>query len=360
VDFDRLLEPISVERPTGENVREDASPASLYYAIKDARNSASRRERGADESEEPFNRAREWQPVVALARQILTERAKDLEVAAWYIEALLRTDGFAGLRDGFRLTRGLVERFWDGLFPMPDEEGLATRVYPMTGLNGEGGEGALVLPIRKVPITEGQSAGPFATWQYEQAREVGRYDDAERRERRIQAGAVSIEMFNTAVAETRVEFFRDLRDDLTECLTEFQALTRSLDERCGPDSPPSSSIRAALEACLGVVNTVTRDILVDAGSGAAEGQPGESRAAGGGAPPQGAPGSREEALRLLLQVSDFFRRTEPHSPVSYALDQAVRWGRMSLPDLWTELITDQGARGELFRLTGIRPPQESS
>src|SRR5690606_9308864 len=68
--------------------------------------------------------------------------------------------------------------------------------------------------------------------------------------------------------------------------------------------------------------------------------------------------TREDAFRALLQVADFFRRTEPHSPVSYALEQAVRWGRMSLPELWRELIEDHSARSDLFRRTGIRESSE--
>jgi type VI secretion system protein ImpA len=54
-----------------------------------------------------------------------------------------------------------------------------------------------------------------------------------------------------------------------------------------------------------------------------------------------------------MKVAEFFRKTEPHSPVSYALDQVVRWGRMPLPELWTELIADD-ARKAVFKQIGIR------
>ena len=66
--------------------------------------------------------------------------------------------------------------------------------------------------------------------------------------------------------------------------------------------------------------------------------------------------TRDDAIRTLKQVADFFRRTEPHSPISYSLDQAVRWGRMSLPDLLGELIDDDTTRAGLFRLAGIPTP----
>ena len=64
--------------------------------------------------------------------------------------------------------------------------------------------------------------------------------------------------------------------------------------------------------------------------------------------------NREDAFRTLLQVADYFERHEPHSPLSYLLKQAVRWGRMPLRELLGELITDDTARKEYCKLTGIQ------
>ena len=70
--------------------------------------------------------------------------------------------------------------------------------------------------------------------------------------------------------------------------------------------------------------------------------------------------SREEALAGLLRVADFFRRTEPHSFLSYTLEQVIRWGRTPLPELLVELIGNEDTRRELFKQVGIKPPAESS
>ena len=40
-----------------------------------------------------------------------------------------------------------MEQFWDGIYPLPDEDGLATRVAPLTGLNGEDADPNDVLTI---------------------------------------------------------------------------------------------------------------------------------------------------------------------------------------------------------------------
>lgn len=57
---------------------------------------------------------------------------------------------------------------------------------------------------------------------------------------------------------------------------------------------------------------------------------------------------------MLTQVAKFLRRTEPHSPISYAIEQCVRWGTMSLPELLREILADEGARDSLFQRVGIR------
>jgi type VI secretion system protein ImpA len=82
--------------------------------------------------------------------------------------------------------------------------------------------------------------------------------------------------------------------------------------------------------------------------------------AGTGAGPGGTNNTirtRDDAFHQLLKVADFFQRTEPHSPVSFALEQVVRWGRMPLPELLAELIPEEGPRKSLFQRVGIRPPE---
>jgi type VI secretion system protein ImpA len=62
---------------------------------------------------------------------------------------------------------------------------------------------------------------------------------------------------------------------------------------------------------------------------------------------------------MLLLVADFFKRTEPHSLVSYRLEETVRLGRMALPELLSELIPQENARVEAMKMVGVRPKTES-
>jgi type VI secretion system protein ImpA len=63
-------------------------------------------------------------------------------------------------------------------------------------------------------------------------------------------------------------------------------------------------------------------------------------------------------LRQLKQVAEFFRKTEPHSPLSYALEQTVRWGGMSLPELLKDFIDNNDVLNGVYRRMGIPIPEE--
>lgn len=64
--------------------------------------------------------------------------------------------------------------------------------------------------------------------------------------------------------------------------------------------------------------------------------------------------NRDQAFQQLRELADYFRQTEPHSPVAYLLDKATRWGYMALPELLTELLSNQqDTIDRVFNLTGL-------
>jgi type VI secretion system protein ImpA len=370
LDFPKLLAPISGDQPAGVDLRADASPGSAYYAVRDVRlaNRAAERQLLADPGTAA---APDWRPVLQRGQAVLAEKAKDLEIVAYVIEALVRLHGFAGLRDGFRLARELIERFWEGLYPLPDEDGLETRLAPLIGLNGQNAEGTLISPILCVPLTHEGNGGPFACYHVQQALALSQVTDENVRDARLQEGTVSLEVIGQAVWETSRDFYALLVHDLTQCEDEFAKLCQVLEEKSGAHAPPTSNIRSALAACRDALNQVAEAKLpapepeqAPAGertatnSLAAAGSPVPTHAA---VPPTfagetaaEAVANRDHAFRLLLKVAEYFRRAEPQSVVSYGLEQVVRWGKMALPDLLSELIADRSPREQLFKQVGIR------
>ncbi|NOY73137.1 MAG: type VI secretion system protein TssA [Gammaproteobacteria bacterium] len=358
IDINTLMQPISEENAVGEDIRNNPSLSSLYSEIKSARNSARAAERNSMFDGDSTEAIENWNKISTLAPQILTNEAKDLEVACWYTEALLRKAGFQGLRGGLSLIRHLIEQYWhEGLYPQEDEDGIETRVAAISGLNGEGTDGVLLAPIRSTYITDDVQPGPFSLWQYKQAVDIKRISDDKARSEQISKIGFSMDDIDRAVEQSSSTYFGDLRDDVTECLTEYRHINSMLGEYCGSHAvPPTSKITELLEETLGAVNHIAKHkfpvapVAKDDSSDDEQIPPHESDTV----IPAGVPGSREEAFQQLASISDFFRRTEPHSPISYILDRAVTWGGMSLDELISELIPDSSSRTTYSSLTGVR------
>lgn len=365
LDIERLLAPITDEAPCGRDLREDVSPNSLYHTLRDIRTQARNNERSARaDGETDFVQSADWQPIIDQAPEILATQSKDLEIVAWLVEALSRSRGFQGVAAGFALARALIERFGTDLYPQPDEDGKATQLAALIGLNGYGSEGALIPPLKAVPLTEGGPPAPFAAWQCEQAFELERITDPAKREERSKRGFVTRAELDQAMAETSQDFLRHTERYLRDALVAYQAFQETLDRYCEDDPQPTARIRETLDSCLQTLTYLAGDRL----GVAAETETIEEALAEPEdlvEPPAEAAQSlptataqtaldRQRALRQLEEVANYFRRTEPHSPVSYAIEQAVYWSKLSLPDLLNELIPDDGARQKFHQLAGIR------
>src|SRR5215475_8498199 len=103
-DLEALLAPIAGDAPQGTDIREDYSATSPYNLLRDARSEARDAERGQDAGDQDVRDPTPlWRSVRTLALGTLVETTKDLEVAAWLTEALVRSHGLAGLAAGARL-----------------------------------------------------------------------------------------------------------------------------------------------------------------------------------------------------------------------------------------------------------------
>ena len=370
LDIPVLLADISQDLPCGDDTREDASPTSPYFTLKNLRSQARALERQVLADDEVVQ-VPQWREMAREIPVLLTERTKDLEYVAWLTEALCREHGFVGLADGFMLARELLLNHWDNLYPTPDEEGADTRIAPLVGLNGLEAEGTLIQPILSVPLFQSDNGGAFAAWHAEQAAEVGRLDE-DRARNRIKGGATSPEDLQAAVASTPVEELASTREAIHRAQQAFSELSDVMDEVMG-EPQPTTNVRQALDRCLSVLShhagaridewtgqhTPEAEVeTVPAGVSESLGEPGQDTASRQKVDPvQVAIDSRAAALAELRRLSEFFLKTEPHSPVSYAIRQAVRWSDMSLPELMQELIDDGGARSGFYRLTGVPAPE---
>jgi len=360
IDVEQLLLPISDEVPAGTDPRADTTSSSLYYRTKDARNAARSAERASVEIGSPP--PEEWDVVLETSVEILANHAKDLEVASWLVEALVRRQGFSGLRDGLQVLTGIAENFWEACFPELDEDGVEGKLTSVSGLSGSGAVGTLIQPVRLTPLTHGSMAA-YSLWSYEQATELEKISDAARKAARISAGAVTMEQFAQSVAETPATEFATTVELVDGCLAALAKMSAAFDAVAGVDSPPISALRELLEEINSAVRHFAADKLASVAYAASsedeeEADGAEPTAGGTGASSAGPRvegySSRDEALSDLIRIAAYFRKTEPQSPTSYTLEEAVRRARMTLQEMLVELSEDPAQVQRILRAAGIR------
>ena len=332
-------------------MREDREASALYFRMKDARSAAREAERRADADPDNAIQPPEWRQMIGLATEILGTHSKDLEVAAWLVEAALRVNGFAGLRDAFAVVDGLVERYWDTLHSL-DMDDAAAKAAPLAGLNGATNEGTLIQPLRLAPLTAPGDGGPAGLWHFMVMRKRG-------------SATKEAVHLAAAVRSTSADEFKDIYQAIGAASDRFAALTARLDGLCGADSPPSSTIAGTLveaQDALREISGISVDLLT--------GEPVISAAAPRPAPVADRPAAaidpapshpsgpaplstREDALRELARIAAFFREREPNSPTAYALQTVIHRARLPLRDLLLELVPDEAARRVFLTAAGI-------
>ena len=252
-DLQALLAPIPGDAPQGVDIREDISATSPYNRLRDARSEARDAERGQDRGEAD---ARDptplWRTVREVAVQTLTEATKDLEVATWMTEALVRSHGLAGLTAGAQVMAGLAETYWDGLFPLPDDYGMETRVAPVTGLNGRDGNGSLIQPLYMTTLFNRPDGSPMTYYQFRQSEQLSTLD-AERRQQRIAAGAIPFEDLEREARAAGAARFGAVLTDARAARDAWQAMADIIDAKAGADAPSTTAVRDLVSGIIEIV-----------------------------------------------------------------------------------------------------------
>ena len=369
LDVESLTSPISEENPSGVELR-SSEHANEFFDLREIFNQSNKAERDIQtamafpDEEFPDLKEPEWEEVRERAVHILSSYSKDVSVASWLIEAVMRTDGIAGLRDGFKLMLELCRRYWDNIHPEPDEdEGYAETVSQLTGLTSERSYGVL----DNLPLTNG-GGGAYSLFDFNEANRIDGMD-ADDKQKRIAEGAVERHTFDDSFRATSREHWTNVVEDLDTLIETIRELGTYLDERClrnsyGEDTAPSmTSFRQRLESTRSTVQQLMSELLLDE---VGETTDEESEESGEGGTvvqqkgPAGAIQSRADAIKMIRKAAEYFRKTEPQSFIYFKLEQAARWAEMPFPELLKELLRDDTAMGELHRRTGIPIPEDES
>lgn len=331
-DIDRLLEPISDEAESGDNLEYDAAFQELERIAVGKAGTYDPVSGETVGAEEP-----NWQQVRDQSVELFN-RTQDLRVAYYLTVALLRLDGFPGFAAGLNLISGMLERYWSSLHPdlVEDEDN-----DPIERLNVLAN---LIDPERFLPI--------FRSTPIVAAPAVGRFnlrdlDIAQARaEPREGEQAATLSLLGGAWQEAGPDENSARQAAVQAALAALAGIKSTFDEQAGT-TPDFDELIRQLRSVKAFYDEMSGGEVDEDAAG--DGEAGGMAAVASGA--QGVGGglaSRGDASRLLRQVSDFLRRTEPSSPARMFIDRAVKLLDMDFADIVLELMPDSRERIELM------------
>jgi type VI secretion system protein ImpA len=343
---EELLQPISEDNPSGTDLRYDP----VYSAIKEARRTGDELNQGAWQEE---RKVADYPLVISLSTKALKTQSKDLQIAAWLTEALLRNETFAGLLAGLQLCHGLIAKFWDTLYPQIDEGDLELRAAPLEwmGLGEARGSTTIADAVRTSPLNrDGHN------WhQYNQSRTVGYEDQAKapdqkkKREKAIAEGKLAPEVFDKSFTETPKVFYLELEKQLDASLAGLAALATLCDEKFGDASPSFGKLKTALQEVRHVAHSLLTEkrkiepdpVVIEAppeqtpeaGAAAAEGTGATGWEAGASpasisfnVPLSSESPGRRDLVEKVAAAAATIRQREPYNPAPYLMMRGLRWG----------------------------------
>jgi type VI secretion system ImpA family protein len=357
-----LLAPIREDAPAGDWLYYDR----IYDQLREAR-------RDEDPTlprgiwKRDLKRAN-WSEVIGLATDALSSRTKDLQIAAWLLEAWAKVHGFGGTLRGFQLIHGLCTAYWQDLHPRPDGDDWSARTLVIEWLNEN-----LVLTLQSIPLTRPTDPdGRIWTW--------NERVEALRLENLVLRGAASppspgssvltsAKMFSSIISTPRSHFLR-LRDDLAESIEAVRAVEELFDAQFGTTAPSLTRVLESLKTihqwAVGVVaQHVSEDRTAPEPPAAPLPEAAEQASPTTEEPmetasPSSAPlhmadhaRARADAYRKLAEAAHTLMRIEPHSPAPYLVFRALAWGEMSLAELMRHFISSGYDLKSLYAMLGM-------
>ncbi len=339
LDFDALLAPIAGAEPAGSS----STYLELRSQLDDLRKELNPDDFDKDDPQRPDQpQYADWHKIEELARSALAKDAKDLRLAGYLVEALVHQYQFAGLRDGLRLLREILEQCWDRSYPGIEDGDVEVRVGVFNSLDDLNTKGRTPFPniLRMLPVVVGGGLKhSYEDWKKSQEK----------------GGGELAESFAKALKAVKPEDGAKTALAVEECLQEHALLLKSIEKRFGTVGPAMSNFRRALEDCGRVARLATSQQGAAAGS---EKSDGDSPAADGKTDNQtnraATAASRADAYRQLAEAAALLQRLEPHSPIPYLVQRAVELGALPFPQLMRALIRDPNVLTELTREFGLK------
>ena len=366
-DIEPLLNPISEAKPSGE----DLKYTPLFDKIRSLRKLADTGPMGSWETD---TQEADFGLISKLASDAIATKSKDLQLSSWLTEAWIYEHSIGGLISGLDLSRELIVRFWDSVYPELDEGDAEPRATSLewVGSYFDPAKGSSpILALRSVPLT--QSGHSWMDYQdsrrigYE-AEVAGNQTKKEARAAAVAANKITPETFDKDFEATKKVFYKTLETDLKAALISISNLDEVCREKFEDVAPSLTPLKKAIEEVSNVCHILLLKKLQKEPD-VAEPQPSKLTASPDTLTEEiSVPDSQldraelgteikseAQAMLHVVAAAQFIRRQNPAHPAAYLLLRALRWGELrSVPDLQTaELPAPQPEVRKTLRVASV-------
>jgi type VI secretion system protein ImpA len=341
LDVEALLKEITPELPCGENLEYDPAFRALDEAIQ------GKPEVQYGDSVTPATPP-DWKVVDALSSELLA-RSRDLRVVVAAARAGLNLRGVPGFAAGLSLIEGLLKLRWESVHPQLDSSDDYDPMSRVNTLSALAEFSSVLREVKETPLVASRVHGRFCL-----------------RDIDIATGELQVpeEHVKPALAIIDAAF---LESDLDELSDTFQALEQgylsttqiedALTERVGASQ---SLDLAALSKLLKRARDFVRERLVrrtgtadagelDAGIGNATH---DAQGENGSRKISGEISSRDDVVRMLGKMCEYYAQREPSSPIPLLLQRAQRLVDKSFIEIMQDLAPD--GLNQVYQVGGIQ------
>jgi type VI secretion system protein ImpA len=370
VDWEKLLAPVSELQPCGldkDNCDDEGFVnrfSELRFAVGIAQSIVKQAEeirwlapgKNRDDrlaelkgrSNDPSQPA-DWNSIQQKCAEILEKDSKDMRVVVWLIESTTWLDGWQGFIDSVGFCTRLIEKYQYGLWPNEGDEDTAAIKF-LESLNSTRSF-ELALQSRRISASIPVSVSEIDLAQWITSRSVEEIEQFQR------SGTLTLTEIEKLFAEKPLEEFQRYDQQLEQVLECLQQLHQVIGAIPGAERIGLHAIRDKILGFQKLLHEKAGDRLVaKSANGEETTESNDSTAVPSGAGlPIGSVAirSRTEAIQLLKKVAEYFRKAEPHSPISYSLEQSIQWSDWDLPKLLEHLVESRDSVNQLFSRIGI-------
>ncbi len=356
LDIEQLLAPISDHRPCGE----DCSFSNDFHAIKKARIQDDPLLDQGDWISEP--RQADWHFVLNKSVELLSEKTKDLRLYTWLAEAWARIHGFEGIARGLELSHRSIQQYWPDLHPLIEEDDLDQRLGLLQGLITQ--IPALMKLVPLVSQSPFYHLGNYEAFLHQQ--NVRLRHNQQEEDYESLTGNDELQNFEQLLQATSRSVQLQNYQQVLDIQKHWQQLKITLDDLLGLDAPSFSVIDEQVDSIIAQIKRLYKVEQIAHQNNENLLQPKESAIQPGYTDtvsavaqtqfrlqPQNHLANREQALKVLNEIADYFQIHEPHSPVSYMLQKTIRWSQMPLHEWLAHVIKNENPLEQVQELLGV-------